>query len=75
MIPNCFLETQHSNENKLVFNIPFASKGKLGNLFYDLESLNVKIGLEMKTLEDAFVKIGLEDEKIHLNYVRKSEIK
>ncbi|CAD8046598.1 unnamed protein product [Paramecium primaurelia] len=75
MIPNCFLETQHSNENKLVFNIPFASKGKLGNLFYNLESLNVKIGLEMKTLEDAFVKIGLEDEKIHLNYVRKSEIK
>ncbi|CAD8212177.1 unnamed protein product [Paramecium octaurelia] len=75
MIPNCFLETQHSTENKLVFNIPFASKGKLGNLFYNLESLNVKIGLEMKTLEDAFVKIGLEDEKIHLNYVRKSEIK
>ena len=29
----------------------------------------------MKTLEDAFVKIGLEDEKVHLNYVRKSEIK
>lgn len=29
----------------------------------------------MKTLEDAFVKIGLEDEKLHLNYVRKSEIK
>lgn len=29
----------------------------------------------MKTLEDAFVKIGLEDEKSHLNDVRKSEIK
>lgn len=29
----------------------------------------------MKTLEDAFVKIGLEDEKTHLNYVRKSEIR
>lgn len=40
-----------------------------------MESLDVKIGLEMKTLEDAFVKIGLEDEKIHLNDIRKSEIK
>lgn len=29
----------------------------------------------MKTLEDAFVKIGLEDEKLHLNYIRKSEIR
>ncbi|CAD8050496.1 unnamed protein product [Paramecium sonneborni] len=75
MIPNCYLETQHSNDNKLVFNIPFSSKGKLGNLFYNLESFNITIGLEMKTLEDAFVKIGLEDEKTHLNYVRKSEIR
>ncbi|CAD8087917.1 unnamed protein product [Paramecium sonneborni] len=75
MIPNSFLESQHSNDNKLVFNIPFSSKEKLGDLFYNLESLNIKIGLEMKTLEDAFVKIGLEDEKSHLNDVRKSEIK
>lgn len=74
-IPNCLLETSHSNENKLVFNIPFSSKGKLGELFYNLEKFEVKIGLEMKTLEDAFIKIGLEDEKIHLNYIRKSEIK
>ncbi|CAD8167077.1 unnamed protein product [Paramecium pentaurelia] len=75
MVPNSFLETQHSNNNKLVFNIPFSSKGKLSDLFYNLESLDVQIGLEMKTLEDAFVKIGLEDEKSHLNDVRKSEIK
>jgi len=39
-----------------------------------LEKIDVKIGLEMKTLEDAFVKIGLEDDKFHLNYLRKSEI-
>ncbi|CAD8075622.1 unnamed protein product [Paramecium sonneborni] len=80
-IPNCFLETKYSNNNKLVFNIPFSLKGKLSDLFYKLEALDVQIGLEMKTLEDVYVKIEFEDDiKIgiydsQLNDVRNSELK
>jgi ATP-binding cassette subfamily A (ABC1) protein 3 len=34
----------------------------------------IKIGLSLKTLEDAFVKIGMEEESNHLQFQRKSEI-
>ncbi|CAD8156729.1 unnamed protein product [Paramecium octaurelia] len=73
-VPECFLETEHSNENQYVFNIPFTSKNSLGQLFQELEEISVQIGLSMKTLEDAFVKIGMEEEQAQLSFRRKSEI-
>ncbi|CAK72042.1 unnamed protein product (macronuclear) [Paramecium tetraurelia] len=73
-VPECFLETEHSNENQYVFNIPFTSKNSLGQLFQELEEMSVQIGLSMKTLEDAFVKIGMEEEQAQLSFRRKSEI-
>lgn len=36
-IQNCEIETEHSNENQTVFNIPFSAKKSLGKLFYELE--------------------------------------
>ncbi|CAD8160982.1 unnamed protein product [Paramecium pentaurelia] len=73
-VPECFLETEHSNENQYVFNIPFTSKNTLGQLFQELEQMSVQIGLSMKTLEDAFVKIGMEEEQAQLTFRRQSEI-
>lgn len=46
------------------FLLPFTEQDRFAKLFTELEGhQNVKVSLEMNSLEDAFINIGLEEEK------------